>query len=72
MDVAVNTVLHTKRVEVEQQPDVKARQLQIGQHLRRVNGHNPRNSFELDDDLPFDQQVDAIPAVDAHTAILDR
>ena len=58
---AVHEFLH---VEIDQQADVAARQLEAGEQLGFVNGLKLPHSLELHDDQVFDEQVDAIAAVD--------
>ena len=66
-----NAVLEFLHVEIDQQADVAARQLEVGEQLGFVNGLKLRHSLELHDDQVFDEQVDAIAAVDLHISIDD-
>src|SRR3972149_6203526 len=64
-----NAVLEFLHVEMDQQADVAAGQLEVGEQPGFVNGLKLRHSLALQDDQVFAEQVDAIAAVDWHISI---
>src|SRR5258708_7914224 len=58
-------------VEVHQQPRADGRQLHVGQDLRRVHRKQPLDRLELHEDLAFDNDVDAIAAIDDQALVAD-
>ena len=58
---AVPEFLH---VEMDQQADVAAGHLEAGEQLGFVNGLKLSHRLDLNDNQMFDEQVDAIAAVD--------
>src|SRR5262245_46016299 len=59
-------------VEVEQESDLVAAQLQIGDQLCGVQRQQFFNGFDFDDDAVFEQEVDSIAGVESYAAVHDR
>jgi hypothetical protein len=59
-------------VEVEEEPEVKARQLEVGQHLGIVDGRELSDRLDLDEDRALDQQVDPVPCIDQYVVVAHR
>ena len=66
------TVLEAHDVEVEEEPEVDARELEVGQDLRFVDGGELANSLDFDEDHALDQQVDPIARIDEQFTVPDR
>ena len=69
---ARDTVAQDSNIEVQQQPDRAALQLQIRDELRRVQRRNCLDGFDFDNDTVRDQQVDAVTAIDEDVPVGDR
>ena len=66
------TVAKCGYVEIEQQTDFQARELQVGENLGLV--HRPKRGYGLDfhHDLLLDDEIRAKCIFDAHTFVLNR
>ena len=71
-DDTANAVAKMRNVEVDQQANLVATQLQVGQNLRKVQRKQFFNCFDFDDDAVFDNKVDAIGGIQLNTLIDDR
>jgi hypothetical protein len=63
------SVTEKLHVEVDQQANVTAGQLEVGKQLRLVNGLQLSYGFELNDDQVFNEQINAVTAVDPYAPI---
>jgi hypothetical protein len=67
-----DAALEKLHVEVDQKAHVTAGQLEVGKQLRLVNGLQLGYSFELNDDQVFNEQINAVTAVDPYIPINNR
>ena len=69
---SANAFLEQLDVEVDQQSNVTAGKLKVGEYLGLVYGFKPGHSLEFNNDEVFDKQINAIATVDTHISINDR
>lgn len=70
-DQPANPAAQDGRVEVDKQPDVKARQLQVRQHLRFMDRHEVFDSLEFQHKLLSDDDIEPVAAVE-HDPLVDH
>jgi hypothetical protein len=70
-DQAANPATQGGRVEVDEQPDVQARQLQVRQHLRLMDRQKVIDGLELQHELLFDNDVESVTAIE-HDPLVDH
>ena len=68
---AHDAIYQNTRVEVHEQPHWLARKLEIRKQLCLVDGKHLLHRLQFDDDDAINQQVQALPAINAHTVVDD-
>jgi len=71
VDQPLKPVLEDPDVEVKEESDVAARELEVRQQLRFVKRGQTAHGLDFEDDLVLDQDVEAIPAVDEESVVAD-
>ena len=51
---------------------MEVRELQVGQHLGKVDGSELLDGLDLDDDLSVDQKIDPVPGIDQDLIVPNR
>jgi hypothetical protein len=69
---ALNPIDEMQHIEVEQQSDVKAAQLQIRQHLRVMNGCHAFDGLDFYKNSLLDSQIDPVRGINFESVIHDR
>ena len=71
-DAPEDAVFEEADVEVQEQAAGEARELEIGDQLSFVDGSEGINALDLDDHPSFDQEVDAVAAVELDAVVDNR
>jgi len=66
-----NSVTQVRHVEVYEQPHFMSAEFQIRQDLRHMKREQFLNSLQFQDDAIFDQEIDAVPSIDANAVVHD-
>ena len=69
---APQTVLQTKRTEIQQQPDLAAAHPQVGEQLRLMLRHKPFDGLDFHDHILIDQQIGPKAGVQTNATIRNR
>jgi hypothetical protein len=68
-DDSPDAVLDARHVEIDQQSEAMAGELQIGKQLGLEHGLTMLNCLELNDNAVRDQQIDSQPRIETQTSI---
>src|SRR6185437_8014123 len=68
---SLEAILQYTDVEVYKKPDVFTRNSKVRQELRIVDGSKLLQGFDLYNDFVFDQEIQAISAVQIHIPVYD-
>ena len=71
VDHSLDAGLEVPDVEVDEQANVAAGELEIRKQLSLVDWLDPADCFQLHNNFPFDQQVDSIPSVEPYAFVHD-
>ncbi len=69
---SANPLFEQPDVEINQETNLAARQVEVGQQLRFVDWRDLFDRFQLDNDLTIDEQVDSIATVDKDVFVNHR
>jgi hypothetical protein len=67
-----NALLQQGDIEVDQESDRQLRKLEVGQHLRRVDGIERTYGLQFDQQCLLYDEIHSVPAIEVDSSVLDR
>jgi hypothetical protein len=67
LDYSADAVFEEGYVEIDEQADLAAGELQVGGPLGDVYGLEPGYRLQLDDDATFHEEIQAVGGIEAYT-----
>jgi hypothetical protein len=69
---ASQSVLQDRLSEVHEQSSLQACQSQVGEELRLMDGQEPIDALDLDDESSLDDKVETVAAVELRALVFER